>query len=135
MNGTRSPEYRAYDAAYQRCNNPKNNRYHRYGGRGIEFRFVSFKEFFAEVGLKPSLKHSIGRMNNNGHYEVGNVRWETVKEQMDNRPMAKKLTVAKVHRMRRLHNEGRTFSRLARLFRVSPTTVLEVCTRKTWKNV
>jgi hypothetical protein len=80
-----SPENRAYHAAKQRCNNPKSNSYSDYGARGIEFRFNSYKEFLADIGPKPSAKHQLDRKNNNGHYEVGNVRWVTRDVQMGNR--------------------------------------------------
>lgn len=70
-----SPEYRSYTGAKQRCCNPKNPAYHRYGGRGIEFRFGSFAEFFAALGERPSDGHSVERVNNDGHYESGNVVW------------------------------------------------------------
>lgn len=83
MSGT--PTHSSYKSAKQRCTNPRNNRFHLYGGRGIEFRFTSFEEFFTEVGKRPSLRHSIDRKDPNGHYEPGNVRWATPKVQRANR--------------------------------------------------
>ena len=83
--GSRSPEYKAYKAAKQRCQNPAKDKYAYYGGRGIKFLFNSFTEFYAELGPKPTPEHSIDRINNDGHYEVGNVRWSTRKEQRSNR--------------------------------------------------
>jgi hypothetical protein len=44
-----------------------------------------FLDFLAHVGKKPSLKHSLDRIDNNRGYEPGNVRWATAKEQMQNR--------------------------------------------------
>lgn len=73
----RSPEEVAYHSAKQRCTNPKHPHYARYGGRGIEFRFASFKEFIAVIGLRPSPEHELDRENNDGHYEASNVRWVT----------------------------------------------------------
>lgn len=73
-----------YYAAQARCNNPKTNYFERYGGRGIEFRFKSFDEFFHEIGPRPSLKHSLNRIDNDGHYEPGNVEWATPKQQANN---------------------------------------------------
>ena len=84
MTGGATPEYQAYNNAKQRCENPKNGHYLDYGGRGIEFRFGRFEDFLAEVGLKPTPKHSLDRKNNNGHYEVGNLRWATKLEQVRN---------------------------------------------------
>lgn len=82
-----SPEYVSYLAARARCNNPNDEHYPNWGGRGIEFRFSSFEEFHAEVGDRPVPKFlfSIGRIDNNGHYERGNVRWETDTQQNRNR--------------------------------------------------
>lgn len=82
--GRRSPEFGAYWNAMYRCTHPSAPRYRHYGGRGIEFRFSSFGEFYAEVGPRPSNKHSIDRINNDGHYEIGNVRWATQKQQVAN---------------------------------------------------
>jgi len=73
--------------------NPNKTDYEHYGGRGIEFRFKSFEEWFKEVGKKPSSGHTIDRINNDGHYEVGNVRWATVTEQNHNIRKNRRITV------------------------------------------
>lgn len=82
---SRDKEYKAYYLAMSRCTNSKNNKYHIYGGRGIQFKFNSFNEWYAELGDAPSPTHSIDRINPDGHYEKGNVRWATIKEQRNNR--------------------------------------------------
>jgi hypothetical protein len=82
MHGTR--EYQKYAQAKSRCNCSTNARYKDYGGRGIEFRFTSFQEFFTELGICPADK-SLDRIDNNGHYEKGNVRWATKDEQLATR--------------------------------------------------
>ena len=77
-------EYGSFRAAMNRCNNPKDKRFYCYGGRGIEFRFKTFEEFFAEVGLRPK-GLILDRINTNGHYERGNIRWATISESNKNR--------------------------------------------------
>lgn len=71
-------------SARRRCNNPSAFGYEYYGGRGIEFRFASVPEFLEAVGPRPSKGHSLDRIDNDGHYEVGNVRWATKHEQARN---------------------------------------------------
>lgn len=83
-NGKTSPEYSAFIMARKRCRNPKDPGYADYGGRGIEFRFSTIEEWMAEVGMKPSPQHSIDRINNDGHYEKGNLRWATRSQQARN---------------------------------------------------
>ena len=83
-----SPEYRAWAKLKERCFNKNVKQWNDYGGRGIsvctEWR-ESFESFYRHVGRRPSNKHSIDRINNNGDYEPGNVRWATKVEQRRNR--------------------------------------------------
>lgn len=78
------PEFCAIDAAKQRCTNPNNPQYKNYGARGIECR-INYKELIAAIGPRPNSLYSIDRINNDGHYEAGNLRWATHKQQMANR--------------------------------------------------
>jgi len=76
-------EYKAYKNARNRCFNPNNPRFSDYGGRGIKFLFTSFQQFFIELGSKPK-GLSLDRIDNNGNYEPGNVRWATKQVQRNN---------------------------------------------------
>jgi hypothetical protein len=78
-------EYKAYYSARYRCTNPKDPRWHRYGGRGIGFRFTSYEQFLACLGRKPAPNLSLDRIENDGHYEPGNVRWATKEQQISTR--------------------------------------------------
>lgn len=72
-----APEYSAFYTARNRCRNPKDKAFPDYGGRGIKFLFSTMQEWLAEVGTKPSPDHCIDRINNDGNYEHGNLRWAT----------------------------------------------------------
>lgn len=91
-----SSEYKAWDNARDRCKNPKNRKYPLYGGRGIKVcdRWISsFQNFIADMGNKPSPKHSLERANGNGNYEPGNCVWATAEEQNNNRSFNRRLMV------------------------------------------
>lgn len=85
VGGKESSELRSFRAAKERCENPHHVAYARYGGRGIQFRFYSFAQFITELGPKPTPRHTIERLNNDGHYEPGNVCWATYAEQNRNK--------------------------------------------------
>lgn len=87
-NWTRSSEYSIWVAMKQRCCNPNNSAYQHYGGRGItvcQGWLDSFIAFYKSVGPRPTSKHSIDRINNDGNYEPSNVRWATKTQQLANR--------------------------------------------------
>ena len=77
-------EYTTFRSAMNRCTNKNCKDWKNYGGRGIRFKFKSFQEFFSCLGKKPR-GLTLERLNNNGHYEPGNVCWATRKEQRANR--------------------------------------------------
>ena len=85
MTGT--PEYRAWKDMLGRCRNSRHRQYPNYGGRGIRVCdewLHDFVAFYNHVGPRPSARHSIDRIDNDGNYEPGNVRWATRKMQNAN---------------------------------------------------
>jgi len=96
------PEYQAWQRIHDRCYNPNCLDYINYGGANppITCKFDTFEQFFAEIGPRPSPKHSIDRYpSQGGNYEPGNVRWATKKEQARNRNNNRLLTYNGVSRL------------------------------------
>lgn len=72
-----------------RCNNPNDQSYSNYGGRGIEFRFASIKDgvdyLLATFPMTTYVGYDIDRIDNDGHYEPGNLRFVTRKQNQANK--------------------------------------------------
>lgn len=86
-NRTKSPTFNTWQAMITRCTNPQNKNYRYYGARGIKVHqpwLDSFEEFLEDVGERPEGK-TLDRIDCNGHYEPGNVKWSTQLEQIHNR--------------------------------------------------
>lgn len=87
MTGT--PTYKSWSSMKNRCLNPNCNGFEYWGGRGIRIspRYLGkdgFSKFFADMGPRPD-GHSLDRIDVNGNYQAGNMRWATPVQQMTNR--------------------------------------------------
>jgi hypothetical protein len=86
--GQKAPEYSSWIAMKARCFRENHIAFRHYGGRGItvcdEWR-NDFAAFLGHIGPKPSPAHSVDRIDNDGNYRPGNVRWATAAEQAANR--------------------------------------------------
>lgn len=83
--------YSVWQNMRRRCQDPKAIGYENYGARGISVHepWVSsfpifLRDIYKEIGPRPS-GTSLDRVNNDGNYEPGNVRWATSKAQANNR--------------------------------------------------
>lgn len=83
-----TPELRAWYGMHERCYCPTHQKYKIYGARGIRVckRWrIDFRNFLADMGRRPSPRHSIDRIRVNGHYSPKNCRWATPEEQQRNK--------------------------------------------------
>lgn len=144
------PLYPTWSQMKSRCYDPKATGYPNYGGRGIKVcsrwrkSFVAFAE---DVSPRPK-GVTLDRINNDGNYEPGNVRWATRREQNLNsrlrgeRVNTAKLTVDDVREIRRRYESRTRFQRgdgtqirLAKDFGVTQTTIGRIVLRKSWSHV
>lgn len=87
-NRHKHPLYKLYHGMLDRCRNPNNTHFKYYGGRGIQVceRWQGpkgFTHFLEDMGERPQ-GLTLDRIDNNGNYEPGNVRWATRKQQIAN---------------------------------------------------
>lgn len=93
-----STEYKIYRSMITRCYYESHKSYHRYGGRGIRVcdRWLGedgFINFFQDMGFRPSNDYTLERIDNDGNYEPGNVKWGTKDEQISNKSSNRLLTL------------------------------------------
>ena len=127
-----NPELVTYKGMKNRCNNNKNKDYKNYGGRRIKVcaRWLnSFDLFLEDMGKKPTARHTIERIDNDGDYEPSNCSWATRTEQNYNKRNSK-LTFNQAVEMRDLYSKGHTTSELGKIFGVTTHHAWMLCAEK-----
>lgn len=101
----------------QRCTNPKNHKWHRYGARGIKVcdRWLSYESFLEDMSPRPR-GMTLDRRENDGNYEPDNCRWATPLQQANNRS---------VNVMVDIDGESMTMSVACRRFGIKRETVAD----------
>ena len=117
---SKTKEYRSWGHAKDRCNNPSCLDYPRYGDKGVTFFEEwdsDFKSFIEHIGQMPKdgNRYTLDRIDHNGNYEPGNVRWALDSQQARNKGMSKNNTsgVTGVCWEDKLHPDGVTYTRYA----------------------
>lgn len=79
--------YKMWSMMVDRCHNPKNKSYHKYGGRGISVceQWRKFISFYEDMGDRPFKGAQIDRIDTYGNYEPNNCRWVTSQQNNRNR--------------------------------------------------
>lgn len=103
---TKHPIHKAFCKAKGRCRDSNNWAWKYYGGRGIKFLFNSFGEFWEHLSPTWSQGLTLDRIDVNGHYEPGNLRWATRAQQSDNTSRTKRyafngklMTLSEIHKL------------------------------------
>lgn len=118
MTGT--PEYHSWWSMRARCYDKNNNRYERYGGRGIKVceRWLQDKQnFFDDMGPQPKdgKRYTIERIDSNGDYTPENCKWATYEEQANN---------TSTNRWIEYNGQKFTIAQLAKKFNINPSIFL-----------
>lgn len=129
-----------------RCYNQHNKRYNRYGARGIQVYEPwknSFEEFYLwlknNIGLRPGPEYTLDRIDNDGNYEPGNIRWATILEQIRNSTVTK-LNIDQVKEIKTKYlnwNESdmKFNKEMSELYNCKPGCIMSIIKEESWADV
>ena len=126
--------YHIWEHIKDRCLNDNNDRYSRYGGRGILLcrEWMTFKPFLKWANKNGYSKDlQIDRIDNDGNYCPDNCRFTTIKENNRNRPSTK-LSMEKAEEIRRLKAKKVNYKKIASMFGISESHVYQIVNRNVW---
>lgn len=132
-----TPEYRSWQMMKNRCLNPNAEDYRYYGGRGISLceRWMTYDNFIADMGRKPTLLHTLDRKDVNKNYNKKNCRWATRAIQAQNRNY-NRFTMTTARRIRKLYASGHYYQyEIAAMFETSQAMVSQITRGDAWKEV
>ena len=133
----------SFRGAKYRCTNKNEVNYHRYGGRGIEFKMTikDFKFLWFRDKAYLMKRPSIDRIDNKGNYELDNCRFieqseNSRKDELGEKNHNSKLTEKQIREIRKKYIKGILgFRKLAKIFNVSNPNISLIVTRKRWKHI
>ena len=121
---SRTKVFRVWAQMIQRCTNPNDKKYRRYGGRGITIapEWMDFAVFNRDMGSRPP-GTSLERLDNDGPYAAFNCIWGTVEEQSNNRSTNRTFVIG---------GQKMTIAQIARHIGIQDRTLRERLTRYGW---
>jgi hypothetical protein len=116
-NCSRHPNFKTWQSMISRCTKETDKDYPSYGGRGIKVcdDWLDPNKFIADMGLKPTKKHTLDRIDNNGNYEPKNCRWASPLEQSHNKRNNRNLTA---------YGETLCMAEFSRKYNIPQTTIM-----------
>lgn len=123
----------------KRCNNKNHKSYKDYGGRGIklykewENDLVQFIDYVSKLENANNNGYSIDRIDNDGNYEPGNVKWSTPEEQMRN-TRATVLNPELILEMKKL-KQYKSYQQISDIFNIPKSTIVAALSGVSWNNV